>query len=107
MSGLGFAHDGGEAPPSEAESLLDAPGHRNLGAVAGDAEVLAENPNSPSTVIDLKHSVPQRSEGIGYATGNCNVLSGEAAWITINLSDVGMRGAARENENPNCQRHCQ
>jgi len=98
VAALGFAEDGGEVAAGEGEALLDVSGDREVGAAAGDAEFLTEDPHGSGAVVDLKDSRSQGAEGIGDASGDGDFFSGEAGWILINLGYALARWASGQQQ---------
>jgi hypothetical protein len=86
-------------PTAEAESLLDLAGHGHLGPVAGQAEVLAHDPNASAPIVHLKNAIAKAAEGIGGLAADGDLFSGEVGGVTIDIGDRSVCGTSHQARN--------
>jgi hypothetical protein len=101
----GFFHHHCKAASAKAETLLDPSGDSYLAAISRNTVALADHPHMPGAVINLKKAIAQRAKGIGYVTSDCDLFSGVASGVAVDVGNAYMRRAADEKKRGghNCQ----
>jgi hypothetical protein len=95
---LGFAQDGREIPATQSEALLNVAGYGYFGAGPGNAILSGENPHGTGVIIDEECAASEGPVRIDDPAGNCDLLAGVAARITVDLGDAFSRRTASQQQ---------
>jgi hypothetical protein len=99
VSTLSLAQNGREVPAPERETLFNAASHGYFGAGRGDPVLSSENPHCSGVIINEECASSQSPVGINDAAGNCDLFTGIAARIAVDLGDVFSWRTAHQQQN--------